>query len=658
MSGDELLALEWLETGGTGAFAAGSVAGACTQRYHNIFMVPRQPPVSRVILVNNLEETVSLGERTFALSANVYPGTIHPEGHRYIDQFQHEPWPKWNYHLPDPGIRIRKELFQVHGQSLVAVGWHLDEAPEPVQFGARPMMSGRNFQGLQQQNSDARITTQVAEDHLSWNPYEDIPVVHAYHNGAFLSGPDWYHDIQYRKTYNHEATVEEDWWTPGAIHYRLAPGDTAYLLFSLDPTLDSPSFSSLRDREQKRRSASSESSVDSEPDRLRQDLERSVLDFRVRRNEGDTLFAGYPWFTDWGRDTFISLPGYMLSTENYDTARKILETFGNYISAGMVPNRFPESGEEPEYNTMDASLWYVHAMGKYVSYSNDESFAKNEGWHALLEILSGYRNGTRYGIEMEEDGLICGGSPNTQLTWMDAKVGETTFTPRDGKPVEIQALWIRALDVASSLAALRSDRNRVSEFEKLQERAIASFRNRFWYEEGGYLYDVVDGHRGNDRRVRPNQIFAALFDDLLTAEQRRSVVDRVESDLLTPVGLRTLAPEEDEFVGEYSGNRYERDRAYHQGTVWPYLMGAFISSWLRVREKTEEQRSQALSFLDGLEEHLRSEACIGQVSEIFDGAPPHEPKGCIAQAWSVAEPLRALYEDVRSSDATASDGFG
>jgi len=650
---DDPFSREWLETNGTGAFAAGSVSGACTRPYHNLFMVPRHPPVDRVILVHKCESFLETDDDRFPLSSNLYPDAVHPDGHRHVESFRHRPWPRWRYRFSGNGPVLDRTFFLVDGRSLAVLGWHLREADGPVRLSVHPMMSGREYQLLHHRNPLLRTATRREDGHLRWTPYDELPEVHAYHNGSFTLETIWYQDIEYRETHTHESTRHEDWWTPGRLQYRLTPGDRAFLLFSVEPDLAPATFEAWRDRERKRRSPVPEpahgGNDPSTPENLSTALERAVTDFNVRRNDGRTLFAGYPWFTDWGRDTFISLPGFMLSTEAYGVARQILTTFGAHISKGMVPNRFPESGREPEYNTIDASLWYLHALGKYVACTGDESFAKGQGWTSLIDILAGYRHGTRYGIGMDNDGLIHGGTPNTQLTWMDAKVGDHAFTPRDGKPVEIQALWIRGLEVAVKIAEIREHDDRREEFQSLRERAIQSFRDRFWYDRGGYLYDVVDGHCGNDQRVRPNQIYAAMFEDVLPPEKRRSVVDRVESDLLTPVGLRTLAPDEDGFRGTYAGERYERDRAYHQGTVWPYLLGGFVSAWLRVREGTPEQKERARAFLDPLEEHLHNDACLGQVSEIFDGAPPHRPKGCIAQAWSVAEPLRALHEDVRGN---------
>jgi predicted glycogen debranching enzyme len=312
----------------------------------------------------------------------------------------------------------------------------------------------------------------------------------------------------------------------------------------------------------------------------------------------------------------------------------------------MVPNRFPDVGEQPEYNTIDASLWFIHAIDRYLAASRDEARVRETAWPSVKQILDGYRRGTRYGIKMDEDGLIAGGMPGAQLTWMDAKVGDWVVTPRHGKPVEIQALWVRALEVGEALARRFGEADYADRCRNDRSNAIASFRTRFWYEDGGYLYDVIDGPEGNDASFRPNLLYAiSLVDDLVPRDRAQQILRLVEEQLLTPVGLRTLSPHDPRYRGRYEGGVLERDGAYHQGTVWPFLLGPFVTAWIKVHGKNASALKQARSFLDGIGAHL-TESCLGHVSEIFDAEAPHTPRGCYAQAWSVAEPLRALMEDL------------
>lgn len=319
----------------------------------------------------------------------------------------------------------------------------------------------------------------------------------------------------------------------------------------------------------------------------------------------------------------------------------------------MIPNRFPDAGEQPEYNTIDASLWFVHAIARYLAASRDDSRVRVTAWPAVRQILDGYRRGTRYGIRMDQDGLITGGVSGAQLTWMDAKIGDRVVTPRQGKPVEIQALWVRALDAGETLARMFGEASYADQCQADRQRAIASFQQRFWYEQGGYLYDVIDGPEGNDTSLRPNQLYAiSLDDDLVPRDRAQHILRLVQEHLVTPVGLRTLPPDDPRYRPRYEGGLLERDRAYHQGTVWPFLLGPLVTAWIKSFGRNAKSRTEARGFLNGLESHL-TEACLGQVSEIFDGDAPHYPRGCYAQAWSVAEPLRALIEDLGISAGTS-----
>lgn len=381
-------------------------------------------------------------------------------------------------------------------------------------------------------------------------------------------------------------------------------------------------------------------------DRLAEAFRQAAEIFLVRRETRQTVIAGYPWFTDWGRDTFISLPGLCLVTGRYETAWQIIESFSAHVSEGMVPNRFPDTGHDPEYNAIDASLWFIDAIDRYLAYSHDLTRVQSVAWPAIKQILDGYRSGTRYHIHMDGDGLITGGAPGVQLTWMDAKIGDWVVTPRHGKPVEVQALWIRALSVGARLATRFRDSSLVKRYQADRAHAVESFRKKFWHENGQYLYDTIDGPVGNDTSMRPNQLYAiSLCDDLLTKAQAQHVLRIVADQLLTPVGLRTLSPHDPRYRPRYEGGPTERDGAYHQGTVWPFLLGPFITAWVKTFGCTKENKVVARSFLNGLEEHFQ-EACIGQISEIFDGDDPHHPRGCPAQAWSIAEPLRAMVEDL------------
>ncbi len=638
----QALELEWLETNGRGGFASGTVAGANTRRYHALLLVARNPPVDRFVLVNHLDEWVDVNGSSVAISTNVYDGAVYPEGYRSCVEFSTDPWPTWRYEVG--GMCIEREVICPHGRDAVFVRWRLLASPsDSVILRVRPMLSGRDFHATHHENKDVLVQAWIDERLVSWQPYQGVPQIHATHNGTYQHAPDWYRRVHYTIEQERGLDHQEDWWSPGELRFTLATGDVAEVVFSTEPwtATDMPN---LVASERRRRQMVRHGSGLNDP--LVRSLWAATDAYVARRGSGQTVLAGFPWFADWGRDTFIALPGLCLVTGRHEAAWQVIEGFAKHVSHGMVPNRFPDAGETPEYNTIDASLWFIHTVDRYLEYTKDLGRVRQVAWPAVKDILAGYRQGTRYGIHMDVDGLITGGVEGAQLTWMDAKIGDWVVTPRHGKPVEIQALWVRALAVGEALAAQYGEAEVAARCRQDRERALESFRQRFWYPTGGYLFDVVDGPTGDDASLRPNQVYAvALVDDLVTHEQARRILRIVDERLRTPVGLRTLAPEDMRFCGIYAGGMVERDRAYHQGTVWPFLLGPFVTAWIKTYGTSRVVRQQARSFLEGLEEHL-AQACLGQISEIFDGQAPHRPRGCYAQAWSVAEPLRALVEDL------------
>ncbi len=639
---DRALSLEWLETNGRGGFASGSVAGANTRRYHALLLVARRPPVDRIALVNHLEEWVEVGGQVVPLATNLYPDAVHPDGYRRCTGFSTEPWPTWTFDVQ--GVPVQREIFYPHGRDAVVVRWQVKTVSgPPLSLRVRPMLTGRDYHALHHENGALFPQAVIADGHVSWSPYGDLPSVRVLHNGTYRHQPNWYRRLHYPVERERGLDCEEDWWSPGELVFHLASDNPVWMVLTTE-LIESADVAALAEEEQRRRARAVARAPKGNP--LVRALWSAAGAYLSERGKAQTVIAGYPWFTDWGRDTFISLPGLCLAPGRFDVARQIIETFATHVSQGMIPNRFPDAEGQPEYNTIDASLWFVDAVGRYLEATSDERHVRQTAWPAVRQILDGYRGGTRYGIRMDADRLIVGGVPGTQLTWMDAKVGDWVVTPRHGKPVEVQALWVRALTVGEALATRFEDPAYAARCREDRERASSSFRARFWYEAGGYLYDVIDGPDGDDPSLRPNQLYAvSLNDGLLSHEQAKRVVQVVQEHLLTPVGLRTLAPTDPRYRARYEGGVTERDGAYHQGTVWPFLLGPFLTAWIKVNGKTAAAKKTAQAFLQGIERHL-GEACLGQVSEIFDGEAPHRPRGCPAQAWSVAEPLRALVEDV------------
>lgn len=638
---DRALSLEWLETNGRGGFASGTVAGVNTRRYHALLLVARRPPGDRVVLVNQVEEWLDLDGESVSLSTNCYPGAVHPAGYRHSAGFALTPWPCWTYRVGK--LTITREVVCVPGRDLVVLRWRvIGRSPGSVALRVRPKLTGRDYHALHHENSLTVADTVITDGQVAWQPYRDLPTVRAVHSGTYRHAPEWYRRIQFPCERQRGLEFEEDWWSPGEFTFALRSGHPADVVFSIDPEPVVPVEAFLRAERRRRRTRATQ--VPSE-DPLVSRLWQATEAFVSVRDSQQTIVAGYPWFTEWGRDTFIALPGLCLVTARQRIAWQVISSFAAHCSEGMIPNRFPDAVGQPEYNTVDASLWFIHAVDRYLAYSNDLAGVRSL-WPTIRSILDGYRRGTRYGIRMEQDGLITGGMPGVQLTWMDAKVGDRVVTPRHGKPVEIQALWIRALSIGAALAKRFFDRDYAEQFRVDHARAIHSFQDRFWYSAGGYLFDVIDGPDGDDPSLRPNQLYAlSLVDGLLTKDQERQMLEVVERHLLTPVGLRTLAPSDPRYRGRYEGGVSERDVAYHQGTVWPFLLGPFVTAWLKVHGATPANKKRARRWLEGIEQHL-DQACLGQVSEIFDGDPPHEARGCVAQAWSVAELLRVAVEDL------------
>jgi predicted glycogen debranching enzyme len=639
---DRALGLEWLEANGRGGFSSGTVAGANTRRYHALLLTARNPPSDRVVLVNHLEEWLDLDGQAIPLSTNLYPGAVYPTGYEHCVEFLTDPWPTWIFDCH--GVPIKREILSIHGRDMVMVRWTLvGQRPARAVLRVRPKLTGRDYHRTHHENGHLSTAAHVGNGMVMWHCYSDLPPVRAFHSGAYHHEPNWYRHIQFPVEQQRGLDAEEDWWSPGEFMFDLESGSSTALTFTSE-TIDQLDLGALAKSEKSRRDAVRKTApVD---DSLAGALLCATETYLSVRGVRHTVIAGYPWFTDWGRDTFISLPGLCLVTGRLDVAWQVIDSFAAHVSDGMVPNRFPDVGEQPEYNTIDASLWFIDAIDRYLTASRDEVRVQETAWPAVKQILDGYRRGTRYGIKMDEDGLIAGGMPGTQLTWMDAKVGDWVVTPRHGKPVEIQALWVRALGVGDTLARRFGEADYADQCRDHRSNAVTSFRNRFWFEQGGYLYDVVDGPKGSDASFRPNQLYAiSLVDDLVPPHKAEQILHLIKEHLLTPVGLRTLSPTDNRYHARYEGSVFERDGAYHQGTVWPFLLGPFVTAWIKVFGKDAAVLKQARSFLDGIQGHL-TEACLGQVSEIFDAEAPHHARGCCAQAWSIAEPLRALIEDI------------
>jgi predicted glycogen debranching enzyme len=625
---------EWLEADGLGGFASGTTATIRTRRYHALLLAAATPPTGRFVLVNGLEAWLDTPAGSFALSTHCYAphATHHPNGVERIESFTPIPWPTWTYSLPG-GTILRHELFVPRGQPTTVLTWRrVGSEPASIRLRVRLLFSGRDYHHLQKENATFRFQPEQTSEGLRWHPYPGVPGVLLRTNGTYRHDPVWFRRFHYRAEQERGLDCEEDLASPGWLTWDLASEEAICILHAglALPAGDVIAFArELESSECRRR------------ERLGSRLERAAEDYLVKRGDGLTVVAGYPWFTDWGRDTFISLRGLCLATGRWRDAWKILLAWAGAVSAGMLPNRFLDAGDRPEYNSVDASLWYVVAVGACLDALDaaGQSFDPEEEQvirRAVETILAGYTLGTRFGIRLEADGLLAAGEAGVALTWMDARIGDWAVTPRVGKPVEVQALWLNALLVAS-----RWSRQWIEPFW----RGATAFRQRFWNGERRLLYDVVDvNHREgvHDGSFRPNQVFAlgGLPVQLIETERARQALAAIEEHLWTPLGLRSLAPGEPGYVRRYQGGVPERDGAYHQGTVWPWLLGPFVEAWVRLRGNTDEARQQArVRFLEPLL-HQLDRAGLGHLPEIADAEYPYAPRGCPFQAWSVAEALR------------------
>ena len=607
---------EWLETNGIGGYASSTIIGLNTRRYHGLLVAATRPPAGRIVMLSKLEETVILKGRRYDLSTNRYPGVVHPEGYSFLKEFRLDPFPTSVFQIED--LEIEKRIFMPQGENTVVLEYEF-RGPQ-CQFELRPLIAFREYHAMTHRNDALNPAFQDQAGVITLTPYAALPPLYLSHDATEVNPTgDWYNNFEYDIEIERGFNDREDLFNPLVARYDVKPGAVLAMIASTG-WHQIAEASALRHAEIGRQAKSLNAAADQ---------------FIVKRGELHTIIAGYHWFGDWGRDTMIALPGLTIATGRSEIACNILLAFAQHVDQGMLPNRFSDEGEAPEYNTVDATLWMFEAARAYATDTNHWDFVKENLYSVLTDIVDWHRRGTRFGIKMDADGLLRAGAPGVQLTWMDAKVGDLVVTPRHGKPVEIQALWYNALRIMESLAGRYGDADCAGIFAAMADQARASFNELFWNSASGCLYDVVDGD-ARDASLRPNQIFAVcLPHSMLDADRAKAVVDTVERELLTPRGLRTLDTKDPRYRGQYLGDPFSRDTAYHQGTVWPWLIGPFFTAWRKVYGSDAKLKAWLAEF----EPHL-TEAGLGQVSEIFDGDPPFAPRGCIAQAWSVAELLR------------------
>jgi predicted glycogen debranching enzyme len=632
---------EWLETNGIGGFASSTVAGMNTRRYHGLLVAATQPPVGRMVLLSKLEEIVIVNGRHFELSCNRYPGVTHPEGHLFLKEFRRDPFPTFVYEVD--GAELEKSVFMVYGENTTVIEYEW-KGQGDCTLEVRPLLAYRDYHSTTHENGAINSALRLEPGQVTLSPYQGCPNLSLAHNAAEVAPQGhWYRNFEYPIEQERGLDYREDLFNPLVLRFDMTPGSRAAVVASTEKH-DTADSSRIRASEIERRK-----SLPSSDDAFLRELFRAADQFIVRRGQDRTVIAGYHWFSDWGRDTMIALPGLTLATRRYDDARGMLVAFAESADHGMLPNRFPDAGETPEYNTVDATLWFFEAVRAFGIHTGDYEFIRTRLYPALVDIIAWHERGTRYGIRLDGDGLLLAGEAGVQLTWMDAKVGDWVVTPRYGKPVEIQALWYNALRTMEDLGQRFGDEANAGHWKGLGDAAQSRFVELFWNESTECLFDVVNGD-DRDASIRPNQVFAvSLPHSMLPSDKATKLLAAVERELLTPYGLRSLAPSDSQYRGRYEGDPLSRDSAYHQGTVWPWLMGPFVTAYLKVNGRSANACRQAEQWVNGLRTFMQGEG-VGQLPEVFDGDAPHRAGGCLAQAWSVAELLRVCVEELAAAN--------
>jgi len=630
---------EWLLSNGIGGFSCGTIIGMNSRRYHGLLIASLKPPVERYLVLSSISEMVLVNNEEIYLHSFKTPNfTAH--GEYFLETFRYEEIPEYHYRIGS--MRIEKKVCLRYGKNQVAVVYSVKD-PEKCRIRLTPLVNFRNYHNLSQ-SKFMDFSTEITGKTMNITPYNmDRKIVIACSDGRAVKNPCFFYNMDY--AYEHERGLygTEDHYIPGYYEIEINEGEEKTFTFicSFDEPIDLTDGNTIIDEEIIRQQALiSEFKNDAFLGKLVLAADKFIV--RRESTNSKSIIAGYPWFTDWGRDTMIALTGLTLSTKRYKDARDILYTFAKYEKDGLIPNVFPDGDNEPVYNTVDAALWFFQAVYKYIMYTGDIDFVKNELLAVLERIINAYRQGTAFEIKMDKDFLVSAGNEYTQLTWMDAKVGDWVVTPRHGKAVEINALWYNAVMVMSHILKKNGKDN--SGYARLGEKIKESFLEVFWNEQEGCLYDVVN-ENGKDGKIRPNQILAvSLPFPVLEGKYAKAVVDTVYRKLYTAYGLRTLCNTHPEYRGFYVGDQYQRDGAYHQGTVWVWPLGQFITAFARVYKGDRNLAEIIKSFFIPFYDHL-NDACIGNISEIFDGNEPLVARGCFAQAWSVSEIIRSYVED-------------
>jgi predicted glycogen debranching enzyme len=648
---EQKLDKEWLLTNSRGGYSAGTIIGCNTRRYHGLLVGTLTPPSNRIMTLSNCLETVIVDGEEFSFSTLEFSDRFAPEGFLHQSGFCRDIGAHFDFEFGQ--IHMTKSIYMAPHSDTVAIEYDFSSVGDGITFLLRPLAAMRNFHHLQRAPAPLYVNGIDGAVAVRSHDMPDCQMTLLPDGMWFEHNQQWWYNFIYRAEKERGQDFAEDLWSPGVFKVHLEEPQKVVLWARLEDVQPGgvefiktkPHLNLETLRRDLRKRQSELVAVAHGTDKIFKKLCLAANQFVVRRRinsiPASTILAGYPWFMDWGRDALIALPGLLLETQRYEEAASVLTTFAAAAEDGVIPNRFDDYDDRPHYNSIDASMWFIDAVFKYLEASGDENLFSSKLLPAVRWIVDCYHDGTKFGIHADADGLITGGNMETQLTWMDAKCGGIVFTPRYGKAVEVNALWYNAL---CRLAEYHKDKEGRLEqqYTHMAQEVAGSFARAFWNDTGKCLYDCILPDGTPDESIRPNQIFAvSLPFSPLSAEQQRDTLETVKKHLLTPYGLRTLNSQDVRYQGKYTGGQCERDRAYHQGTVWPWLMGPFIEAHLRVNGNNRKSRKEALNYLNPLLEHLTQSGCIGSVSEVFDGDKPHRHGGCFAQAWSVAEVMRA-----------------
>lgn len=661
---NEAIKQEWLITNGLGSYASSTTLGINTRKYHGLLVAALNPPGSRNVCLSKIDEDIIAGVNIYRLGSNEFQNSIFPNGYKHIEQFSFNTFPVFNYQIDN--VEVKKTIFLPSKKNAVAIIYHaVNRKNEEIKIRFYPLLTCRHYHTVINKKYNPLYFRQQNRNRVFETEFENpnVTVVCRISEGQFVDKINWVEQLYYREEFTRGEAAFDDCFQPGFFELQVPANSekditiTFAVSYQIQDAWDNLNFLGVSTSE-------TEKILFQEYNRKTNFLSEfynrnpmvpinewlnwvllSADSFIVQDlNEKKGIIAGYPWFEPWGRDTFISLPGLMLVTKRFDEAKDVMRDFMRLMKGGIIPNFIADKTGEPIYNTVDATLWYINTVFKYVKYSGDFSFVKRDLWDKMVEIIESHKRGTMFGIRLDDDGLLMHGPG---LTWMDASVEGKMVTPRECKAVEIQALWYNAIKIMEFFANNFNQIDLAKEYSDMAELTKESFNKKFWNPKSGCLYDVIQ-FEGTDSAIRPNQIFSvSLSYVMLNKEKNSKIIEVVDRELVTAFGLRTLSLNDPNFVGKYIGDRNSRDRAYHNGIIWPWLLGPYVSAYLKVSEYAPQARKYALEkVLSPLFTQAILQSGLGTINEIYDCEQPNTPRGCIAQAWSVAEPLRAYIEDV------------